>query len=1112
MTGRSGRRKFAAMIQLARLSVNRPLAALAAWGAVAVVLALIGLGVSGSLSPTIVVVPGTESSRAEHLTTAQFGPTQLVPILLQGPASELNRQGPTLVRELVKRRRTRALSAWDAGAASQGLRPSSTAAMIVVSVDKPEKQVVNYDQPQIEALVKRTIASPVRSSITGQPSIDRALKSEAISTTRRSELIAIAILFVLLLVGLRAPLAAVAVTAVAAASVLASFGLMTLIGKLIDVDAIAVALASMTGLALGVGYALLILDRFHQEELAPGHDPREAASAATAAVATTGRAVLFAGTGLILALLLATAIAPTKILTSLGVGVLLCSALAVGGAVVAMPAALVLGGERIARPSVAAPGTMARDWDRLVGAGAWVRRRAVLAGAMATAAMLALAAPALSLKTGPPAVSQLPKSNEARVAFEEVARVMGPGWPTPYNMIVVNPKGPITTAKTLEALDLFQERIAKDPAVASVAGPGALSAETKQLEKLPKALAESSKLLTGGKKDLGRLSAGLGQAGSGAQQLQSGLVEAGTGAGKLHGGSGEAQSGSAKLHAGLASARSGSAKLSGGLAEALAGANALKAGATQALAGSVDLSNGLSSAHAPAAAGVPSLKQLASLTQSTSDAIGRAQGHAQSSSSETAGAIAAMQAMTSGKEDPRYGTTLAALERAHGAAGEVSSSLNGASGTAGEAAKLAATVSAQGTFLAAVLGELATGAGKLQAGIAKLRAGNIQLAGGIGKLSNGGGQLTSGLTQLRNGAGALESGLAQLTTGAGQLQSGLAGGVSPTGQLVNGLGQLQAGVAKFSTTLPSPKDIETLNEQSPGLFNSGYFLLAAVEGAQPAAANAATFAVNVSRGGSAGQVVVVSRYSSSDPRTAALGDRLNLAAKTFAVKNRLATAVGGPAGNLADFTSATNERLPLVIVALAIAVALTLGVALRAVALPIATVLALLLTAASTFGAMELLFGGSHPPLGGPGYLDPMSIVGIFAVVFGVSLVYLTVLLARAREEIVKGATVDSALDTALRRTAAASTGSGLLMIAAVIPFATTELLTVREFGVGVAIAVALDTFLVRPVLLPAAVEVMGGWSWWPTHVSAGPRPPKRGVPRAPRRTPLVSRLGHRNA
>lgn len=1118
------------VITLARLSIRRPKASLAAWGAVAIVLALIGFGVAKSLSPTIVVVSGSESARAQQLAQARFGPTQLVPILLQGPAAQLNRQGPALVRDLLKRPHTRALTAWDAGAAAAGLRPSPNAAMIVVSVDKPERDVVNYDQPQIEALVARDISSPVHPSVTGQASIDRALKDQAITTTRRSELIALGIMFVLLLLGLRAPLAAAAVTLVGAATVLAGFGVMALVGKVISVDPLALALASMTGLALGVGYALLVLDRFHQQEMASdpglgthqeqldlprrerpsGSDASRVALAAGAAVSTTGRAVLFAGTGLILALLLASAIAPTEILVSLGVGILICSLLAIGGAVVVMPAALVLFGDRMARPSFGAPAGLTRDWDRLVGAGAWVRHNAAIAGALATAALLALAVPVFALKTGPPDVTQLPKGDKARTSFETVARVMGPGWPTPYNVIVATSTGPITTSTTLKALDSFEEQTAKDPAVASVSGPGALSSQTQQLGKLPKSLDEASGLLTKGKSDLGRLSTGLGLAGAGAQKLQSGLVEATSGAGQLHTGSGKAQTGSAKLHAGLAAARSGSAQITGGLSQALTGATALKNGATQALAGSIDLANGLNTAHAPVSTNLPSVKQLGSTTQSTSSAIGQLEGEAQKTSAETASALDALHAMTTGKNDPRYAETLAALERANGSAASVSSGLSSASGGASEAAKLAQTLTIQEEFLDSLLGTLATGAGKLQAGIAKLRAGNAQLAAGIGQLSNGGGQLTTGLTKLRDGAGALETGLGQLTGGAGQLQSGLAGGVSPTGQLVNGLGQLQAGVSKFSTTLPSPKDLETLKQQSPGLFNSGYFLLAAVEGAPPAASNAAGFAVNVSRGGNAGQLVVISRYPASDSRTAALGDRLGQDVKRFAATNHLEAAVGGPAGNLGDFTSTTNERLPLVILALAVAEALTLALALRAVALPIVGVLALLLTAAATFGVMQLLFGGSNPPLGGPGYLDPMSIVGIFTVVFGVSMVYLVVLLSRAREEIVKGASSDRAIDVALRQTAAASTGTALLMIAAIVPFATTGLATVRAFGVAMAVAVALDAFVVRPVLLPAAVEVLGRLSWWPTPVGV-PRPPtrRRGSPRRPRNVPLISRLTH---
>jgi putative drug exporter of the RND superfamily len=1076
------------MIRLARYSIRRPRETLLGWGALTVVLALIGLGVAHSLSPSIVVVPGTESSRAQQLASAHFGPTQLVPILLQvAPAqrAQLEREGPRLVRDLVKRPHTRAISAWDAGAASQGMRPSADGAMIVVSVDRPEKDVVDYDQPQIERLVARDITRPVRASVTGQPSIDRALKNQALSSTLRSELIAVAVLFVLLLLALRAPLAATTVTLLGAATVLASYGLMALLARFVETDPIAVALASMTGLALGVGYSLLVLDRFHQQESAPGADRRHAAlaSAAEAAVATSGRAVLFAGSGLILALLLATAIAPTKILVSLGIGVLLCSALAIGGAVVVMPATLALFGDHMVDAGAPAPAALTRDWDRLVGAGAWITHRAVFAGALATAVLLALSIPALSLKTGPPDVSQLPNDNPARQSFETVARVMGPGWPTPYNLIVVNPQGPITTAATLRALDQLQEQVARDHTVAAVTGPGELSAQTKPLGKLPTSLAESGKLLTGGKSDLQRLVNGLGQAGSGAKQLQSGLESATSGAGKLHGGSGSAQSGAAQLHAGLASARSGSAQLSAGLSQALAGTGALKNGATQALAGSIELTNGLGSANAPVSASLPSLKRLEGLTASASSAVAGLQGQAQGAAADLASATEALRSMSSGKDDPRYSEALAALEHATGSLGGVASGLGSVAPEAKSSAEIAASAATQGSFLASALTQLHTGASKLQAGLAKLREGNVQLAAGIGKLSGGSGQLTGGLTQLRNGAGALEAGLGELTSGTGQLESGLAGGVSPTGQLVNGLGVMQKSVAKFRGQLPSPKELEELHTKSPGLFNSGYFLLAAIAGAPAASSNAAGFTVNVTRGGDAGQIVVISRYPASSSQTAALGERLDAMARRFASSHHLEVAVGGPAGNLANLTSATNARLPWVILALALAIALTLGLALRAVALPVVAVLFNLLTAAATFGVMGLLFGGSHPPLGGPGYLDPMSIVGIFTAIFGISLIFLVVLLVRTREELLAGASIEGALDIALRRTAAASTGAGLLMVATVVPFATSGLLTVREFGVGVAIAVTLDAFLVRPVLLPAAAQVLGRRAWWPTQV-----------------------------
>ena len=69
-------------------------------------------------------------------------------------------------------------------------------------------------------------------------------------------------------------------------------------------------------------------------------------------------------------------------------------------------------------------------------------------------------------------------------------------------------------------------------------------------------------------------------------------------------------------------------------------------------------------------------------------------------------------------------------------------------------------------------------------------------------------------------------------------------------------------------------------------------------------------------------------------------------------------------------------------------------------------------------------------------------------------------------------------------------------MVAALIPFATTDLINVRQFGVGVAVAILLDVLIVRPVLLPAAEAVLGRFGWWPTRTAPSRRPPAR--PRPP--------------
>ena len=237
--------------------------------------------------------------------------------------------------------------------------------------------------------------------------------------------------------------------------------------------------------------------------------------AAAAAVTTAGRAVLLSGTALIVALILATAIAPTPILTSIGIGVLLCSALATGAAVVVMPAVLTLLGTRIDAFSFPAPRFLARGWDWLVGRGRWVTRWAVPAGAIATAALVALALPVGDLKTGPPDVTMLPASTQARQDFERVAAVMGPGWPTPFKIVVVSTKQPITAPAMLKQVQAYQATPGAGHARRLGRRPGRLRGAEQRPQGAAQGPETPPKLLKGGKKDLGKLESGLGQAGDG---------------------------------------------------------------------------------------------------------------------------------------------------------------------------------------------------------------------------------------------------------------------------------------------------------------------------------------------------------------------------------------------------------------------------------------------------------------------------------------------------------------------------------------------------------------------------------------------------------------------
>jgi putative drug exporter of the RND superfamily len=648
--------------------------------------------------------------------------------------------------------------------------------------------------------------------------------------------------------------------------------------------------------------------------------------------------------------------------------------------------------------------------------------------------------------------------------------------------VVVSNHGPITEHAMLRSLERFQVQLVKDKRVASVAGPGEFRAKTAALGTLEGQLNNSKKMLKGAPKDLGKLEGGLGQAGAGAVQLQDGLRAAAAGANQLAGGGSDAQKGAQQLHDGLAVARAGSQKISKGLNSALGGANDLKDGAGQALAGAKQIQGGLSQAVALKDQ-LPTVKDMADNVMAGKNAVDSANASTKQLQAQLSAAQSALGSL-SDKSDPAYAQLQQSLGQAQQTAGGVGTTLGGVQLKMGAAALVAVGSTGELQKLSDGLTQLYDGSNQLTAGLTRLKGGNTALAAGIEQLSGGGGQLTGGLTKLENGAGQLAAGLGLLTGGAGQLGGGLSGAVPKVGELEQGLGIMKSGVAKFRRNLPSAADLERLQEQAPGLFDSGYFVLSAIDGAQPPDRNQATFAVNLERGGTAGMITVIPKQPSSSQQTQELGADLVTTSHAFAQRTHTDVAVGGPAGELADFQSNVSDQIWPVVIGVAVAITLLLMIALRSVLLPLVTVSFNLLGVAATFGVLTLLTTGSDPILGDAGYIDPLQVIETFAAIFGIALVYETVLLYRTRELFLRSGRPHESLAAALRETAGAATGAAAVMLAAIVPFAMSGLFNLK-LTIGLAIAILIDALIVRPVLLPAAVELLGRRIWWPTSRSA---------------------------
>jgi RND superfamily putative drug exporter len=244
----------------------------------------------------------------------------------------------------------------------------------------------------------------------------------------------------------------------------AGIGVINLASHAIDMPSFASELALMIGLGVGVDYALFIVTRFRENYRANGGDVEEAVAAA---LNTSGRAVLFAGATVVIALLGMFALG-VSLLNGAAVAAAIGVVLVLGASLTLLPALLSLMGRRIGqagsrRAQRAAESAKPGFWLR------WVRvvqRRPVVTAVAATAVMLALAAPALGLRLASSDAGNDPTNQTTRQAYDLLAKGFGPGFNGPLQLAVALPH-----AHQTAAVSELTRTLRSTPGIASVTPP-----------------------------------------------------------------------------------------------------------------------------------------------------------------------------------------------------------------------------------------------------------------------------------------------------------------------------------------------------------------------------------------------------------------------------------------------------------------------------------------------------------------------------------------------------------------------------------------------------------------------------------------------------------------
>ena len=193
--------------------------------------------------------------------------------------------------------------------------------------------------------------------------------------------------------------------------------------------------------------------------------------------------------------------------------------------------------------------------------------------------------------------------------------------------------------------------------------------------------------------------------------------------------------------------------------------------------------------------------------------------------------------------------------------------------------------------------------------------------------------------------------------------------------------------------------------------------------------------------------------------------------------------VRGSAAHFIDLQESLASHLPLALAIVVLATLVVLFLMTGSIILPLKALLMNVLTLSAAFGLLVLIFqDGRFEGLldyTSQGALEQTQPILLFAVAFGLSTDYGVFLLSRIKEARDKGMSNRESVAVGLERTGRIVSAAALLFSVAIGAFATSEIIFIKQVGIGTALAVLIDATLIRALLVPALMELLGEWNWW---------------------------------